>query len=432
MRSQPRRIFALPFTSTLDKYHLGSSPNLWRATNSRLTRIHGSGLLAAQYRCPSPARSSPYPASSSLAQHPKACAQHTDAAMNKDGKNIVSAMPVPWGRLKAWIEAQERAEQQGYNPQPMTKAQVAALSHLVEYMDEPEPDVSDRDYVSFLMQHVQYWKMPSPLYQDLEPVDVPVDGVFSLRWRTVCFLPSADHKEFPCLGHGLHKGRQAPLFKSKRMSKQYAAKHALQYLQSQPPPGNSSVSAPIPTSGGAPLRSTFSPLARSPAPGGGNVSAGFPPSAIPQGVAGGARLESPSPSSSLSPSSSTSDVAKGGAFADPKGEPMTVENAEFYSNPRSPSILEQVSREANRLGIGCPKYDIGPDPDRPGCYAGRPIFKTGGRIPPDMGYVSGALSKGLAKELIAEEVLKFCNDELKRRQGIIGSFQPKDSPADKE
>ncbi|KAM0253585.1 hypothetical protein ACHAQJ_007257 [Trichoderma viride] len=310
--------------------------------------------------------------------------------MSNDNNNT---MPVPWGRLKAWIEAQEQAEQQGYNPKPMTKPQVAALSYIVDFTDGPEPDVSDRDYTR---------KVPLQ-YQDLEPIEVPIDGVFMLRWRTVCILASAKHKEFPCLGHGLYEGKQPPLFKSKKMSKQYAAKHAWQYLKSHPQPMSSSAPVSIQSNGGAPLRPTLSPSAR-------NLAAVSSTSATLQLPTGGVPVTPPS----LSPSPSASDVAK--------SDTVAAENTDFYDNPKLPSLLEQVATETVRLGIGCPKYEIEPDPEQPGCFAGRPVFQNGGRIPQDMGHVKGALSKSLAKELIAEAVLRFCELELKRRHGLIQTW----------
>jgi hypothetical protein len=106
---------------------------------------------------------------------------------------------------------------------------------------------------------------------------------------------------------------------------------------------------------------------------------------------------------------------------------MVAENTEYYDNPRLPSLLAQVVTETNRMAFGCPKYEIGPDPEQPGCFAGKPVFQNGGRIPEGLGYIKGALSKSLAKELIAEEVLKYCELELKRRHGLIKTFT-KDTP----
>ncbi|KAH6610366.1 hypothetical protein Trco_000386 [Trichoderma cornu-damae] len=313
---------------------------------------------------------------------------------NKQGVPVPVPVPVPWDRLKAWIEAQEVGEQLGHPS--ITKEQAAALSRLVDFLDGPEPDVSDRDYVSLLMHQAQHRNFHHH-YQELEPVDVPVDGVFSLRWRTVCFLTYAD-KGFPCLGHGLYQGQDPPLFKSKKMSKQYAAKYALAYIHSHPPPGNASSIAPTPASGGAPL---------GPVPGGGSDAGISPSPSAP--LPGGVPVASPSPSPSTTPESG------------------------FYADGRLPSVLEQVSLEANRLNFGCPKYDIGPDPNQPGCFAGKPIFPNGGRIPPNLGYVSGVSTKGQAKELIAEELLRFFKDQFKIRQDIVASFrEPGDSPVENE
>jgi hypothetical protein len=72
-----------------------------------------------------------------------------------DHNDGVSTMPVPWKRLKAWIEAQEKAELSGYNPNPPLMAQIAALSQIVDFLDEPEPTaetVGKSDYVSELMR----------------------------------------------------------------------------------------------------------------------------------------------------------------------------------------------------------------------------------------------------------------------------------------
>lgn len=71
---------------------------------------------------------------------------------NEDG---VSVMPVPWDRLKAWIEAQEQAERSGFNPNPPTKVQIAALSQVVDFLDGPEltaESIGKRDYVSELVR----------------------------------------------------------------------------------------------------------------------------------------------------------------------------------------------------------------------------------------------------------------------------------------
>lgn len=218
-------------------------------------------------------------------------------------------------------------------------------------------------------------------------------------------------------------------------AKQYAAKHALAYLLRNPsPPSNPPASAFNSTSGGVSLKPAVPPAAVPPAA---VLPAAVPPAAVPPpakspksssssvnidsssvalppGDTGGVSLVPPSPSIEM--------MAKDDPLANPQSESITPDNAEFYSD-RLPSVLEQVSQEANRLGFGCPKYEIESDPDKPGCFAGYPTFQNGGRIPPDMGHVTGAISKGLARELIADEVLKFFKSERERREDIIDSFK---------
>lgn len=61
-------------------------------------------------------------------------------------------------------------------------------------------------------------KVAPPRFTDLAPIEVPIGGVFMQRWRTVCVLPHANNKEFPCLGYGLLEGKQFPLCKTKKVS----------------------------------------------------------------------------------------------------------------------------------------------------------------------------------------------------------------------
>lgn len=313
-----------------------------------------------------------------------------------DNDNDASVMPVPWGRLKAWIEAQEQAEQSGFNPNPPSKAQVAALSHVVDFLDGPEPTaemIGKLDYVSELMQLAQTKQVAPPKFEDLTPIEVPVGGVFSKRWRTVCYLPVANNKQFPCLGYGLHEGRQPPLWKSKKQSKQYAAKYAYKYWKALSIASTSS-------NGGARLASNSN--------GNNNVSVGSNSFAKAQAHSGSAPGTS---SSSMlpSPSSSTGDLT-------------TVEDTDFYDSKTLPSLLDQVRRETASLKLGYPSFEIWADEENPGAFAGKPFFKNNGRIPPDMGHVKGALTRALAKELMAEEVLKYCKAERKRKESLVNTW----------
>lgn len=141
-----------------------------------------------------------------------------------------------------------------------------------------------------------------------------------------------------------------------------------------------------------------------------NASVGPASSAKVQAPSGGAPI-STSPSSMLpSPSSSTGDLT------------TTVEDTDFYDSKTLPSLLDQVKRETAYLKLGYPNFEIWQDPENPGMFAGKPVFKNSGRIPQDMGHIEGALTRGLVKELMAEEVLKYCKTERKRREGIMNTF----------
>ncbi|KAM0485941.1 hypothetical protein ACHAPX_000637 [Trichoderma viride] len=315
--------------------------------------------------------------------------------MDNDG-----VMPVPWGRLKAWIEAQEQAEQSGFNPNPPTKPQIAALSQVVDFLDGPEPTaetIGKLDYVSELMQLVQLKQLAPPKFEELAPIDVPFNGVFSQRWRTVCYLPFADNKQFPCLGHGLSKDKQAPLWKSKKLSKQYAAKYAYSYLKALPGASTSS-------NGGVRLANNSN------SNGNNNASVGSNSSARVQAPPGSAPITSPS-SMLPSPASSAGDLT-------------TPEDTDFYDSKTLPTLLDQVKKETAYLKLGYPHFDIYPDPENPGAFAGRLVFKNNGRIPPDLGRITGALTRPLAKELMAEEVLKYCKTDRKRKEGLMNTFSP--------
>ncbi|KAL7923867.1 hypothetical protein ACQKWADRAFT_288090 [Trichoderma austrokoningii] len=348
-------------------------------------------------------------------------AHDSNPAMDLSNNNH-NLMPVPWGRLKAWITAQEQAEQNGYNPNPPTKTQIAALSHIVDFLDEPEPTaeiIGKKDHVSELMLFTSSKSLAPPKFEDLAPIEIPINGVLSQRWRTVCILPFANNKEFPCLGYGLDDERKPLLWKSKKLSKQYAAKYAFlyvkDYLRASSTTSNrasataSNDSAPKATAAPPPLASHSTP---SNGNGNNNASLGSNTSANAQTPLGGAP-ESASASSMLpSPSSSTGDLT------------TSVEDTDFYDRPNLPSLLDQVKNETAYLKLGSPHFEIWPDPETPRAFAGKPVFKNSGRVPQDMGHIKGALTKGLAKELIAEEILKYCKAERKRKETLLNSFKP--------
>ncbi|GAO13255.1 uncharacterized protein UV8b_03670 [Ustilaginoidea virens] len=268
-------------------------------------------------------------------------------------------VPVPWGKLLQWVQEQLVVEKETDQPAALTRLQLEAISHLVSFNEEPE--VGNQDYVSLLIQKVQILRLSNPVFADELPVSLPVDGHFQFRWRCVCTL--APYGVFPRDGFGFAAGQQAPLFQSKKTAKQFAAKHALAYL-------SDALQTLTPNLKKRPLQSS---QAESPEP-------------SPAGQAQQKKL-------SLSP-----------------GPPSTGGKQ---------SIFEQVSIVVSRLGIDNPAYRIEPDPTGSGLFCGRPVFQNGGRIPSQVGVVSGIASETLAKQRIAELVLAWGEEEFQKRQRLL-------------
>ncbi|KAL6802052.1 hypothetical protein J3E68DRAFT_237649 [Trichoderma sp. SZMC 28012] len=421
MRRQPRPPLSgvsFPSQATLGRRALSSRRNRTRTRaqhhvvnhsqiHPRTRNNNNSRLIAAAQQRPS---------TSSSARFYSALSSLIESTAKESRDNIIMAAqscPVPWARIKLWIEAQEKAEQQG---NPLTKPQLQALSHLVSFVEGPEPDVSAQDHVSLLTQHIQFrhkkdFSSHLPTYEDVG-LEVPINGNFHWRWRTTCSLPSASHMIFPCEGHGVSQGQQPPLFATKKASKQYAAMHALAYLLAmRPPPAAIVAPAPAPTSnrvsGGVSLKSATPPVSKSP-------KASDSSLAMPTGDAGGAPLAPPPPSAEITAQD------KPTATVEPQGASATADG-EFYTGDL-PSLLEQVAEGAKRLSFGVPKYEIVEDPNKPGSFKGKPVFVNGGRMPDDIGHVTGAISSKVARLLIAEQLNEYFTAELKRRNGIFRSF----------
>lgn len=58
------------------------------------------------------------------------------------------------------------------------------------------------------------------------------------------------------------------------------------------------------------------------------------------------------------------------------------------------------------------------EPDRLCFFRGRPIFRNGGQIPPDVGVVSMVLGRRQAKEQVAEAVLRWLTEEMRYRDEL--------------
>ncbi|KAL6891445.1 hypothetical protein HDV57DRAFT_298500 [Trichoderma longibrachiatum] len=383
---------------------LGTSPITSRRSRTR-TRSHSSRLVTQKRRPSLPSASSAssrfYSDLASLIE--SAAKESINSTAPKAKAMSAQSLPIPWDRLKQWIADQEAAEQQGHNPRPMTKPQLAALSHIVNFVEGSEPDVSDQDYVSLLMQYIQAKRLPvAPAFTD-QGLEVPLDGNFVMRWRTTCHLQDAGQtRSFPCEGHGLTAGEQPPLFGAKKVRRMlqsllYTSGH-LWRSRMRRRANQHTLTSPGVEAICRQTRVSIPPI---------REVAGSPP---PLHLKVDLRRRSPAPS--------RPSCGKG---TEHERQQLMPDNAEFYSG-KMPSLLEQVASEAKRLNFGCPKYEIEEDPVNKGCFAGRAVFQNSGRMPSDIGHAAGAISRNAAKELIAGQLLDFFKFESDRRDAIVGTF----------
>ncbi|KAF7563830.1 hypothetical protein G7046_g319 [Stylonectria norvegica] len=263
---------------------------------------------------------------------------------------------VSWDRLRAWIDEQVAWEQEHNLPAPLTSAQLTAISKLVPLAPpEPEKELDDFNYVGKLLEYSQVKHLAPPTYKD-EQVNLVFAGAAQIKWRCRCELPWED-KVFPRADHGYKASEQPPSFQSKKKAKQFAAKHALDYLKLPP----------TPTQLTTPQVSQAQPTISQTPP-------------APKRV----KVEVATPSS-------------------------------LSSSDEGPTLFERVSALAGSLNFDCPQYRFEPE-DTPNFWSGRPVFKTGARIPDDLGVVSGIYGKKAAKTAMAEKVLEWLLAQDKERQ----------------
>ncbi|KAG5941379.1 hypothetical protein E4U60_007914 [Claviceps pazoutovae] len=315
---------------------------------------------------------------------------------------------VPWRKLLDWVQQQIDTEAETGQPIALTRLQLEAVSHLIPFNEEP--NVSDKDYVSLLLQSTQSRRLGPPTFTNPEPVSMPIDGHFEPRWQCFCDIRSVG--KFPRLGYGMSTTQPAPWFQSKKNAKQFAAKQALDFLSLTPSTVHSGPSLldkrpwpttphekvsrpkwePAPMGSLAPPSSSLAPM----------------PSAMPSSVPS---LTTSAPSIPLPP---------------PTTSTLSAPDANSASS-KNQTVFEQVAALAGRMGIDSPSYKIEPDPAGGDTFCGRPIFRNGGRVPLELGMVKGAESPSQAKMRVAEEVLTWLDEEMQRRQAVFQNIWSKAS-----
>jgi hypothetical protein len=206
------------------------------------------------------------------------------------------------------------------------------------------------------------------------------------RSRVTCIIASKN-QSFPKEGYGYEAGQEVPSFKKAQKAKNFAAMHALRFLQGVgPSPRGSKRSASMTQKSPTHTRvkaeeDTFD---------------------------GGVSTAGPSLSKDTDAQASISSTT-----------------AASTTTTQGPTIRERVASLGERLGFGIPEYYIKRSTmaDEDGeTWVGRPIFKNDGRIPEGMGVVTGVVGRQQAEDLVAEKVLEWLQKEQKLREEQAASI----------
>ncbi|KAF9761992.1 hypothetical protein IL306_003609 [Fusarium sp. DS 682] len=295
---------------------------------------------------------------------------------------------VPWDELIRFAEEKKAEEAKTGEPAQLSKQQIAAISHLIELVHDIEVEdfwVSElnrkcptkHDIFQSTINHVclseycQQKKIAVPHFTQ-ETFNQLVSGTPVPRSRVFCSLPS-ENLQFPHEGRGYETGQEVPTFKKVQKAKNFAAMHALKYLRKEEPaPRGSKRGSSGPQESPAHTRVKTEEDNSD-----GGVSTVIPPRPDDEGVPAG------------TPSASAAT--------------------------QGPTIRERVAGLSGRMGFGIPEYYIEQHNEKENTWNGRPIFRNDGRIPEDMGVVTGVIGRQQAENSVAEKVLEWLEKEKKTR-----------------
>ena len=108
-----------------------------------------------------------------------------------------------------------------------------------------------------------------------------------------------------------------------------------------------------------------------------------------------------------------------------RGQPQTRGLATAARTATSwPPSSDRSRRSLGASASDIPSYRVEPDEGMPNFFSGRPVFKNGRLVPPDLGVVSGVLGQRPAKRQMAEEVLDWLQGQSKDE--FVKSLWPQD------
>ncbi|KAL6924820.1 hypothetical protein ACHAP8_000818 [Fusarium lateritium] len=289
-----------------------------------------------------------------------------------------TAQGIPWDQLIEFAKNKKAEEKSTGKPAQLSKQQLAAVSMLVDFVKDIEVDDA---YVGKLYEHCQRNKIESPQFTT-ETFNQCISGTNIPRSRALCTLPSKG-QQFPQEGYGYNAGEAIPTFGKAQKAKNFAAMQALNWLQGHGSSSPRGEKRPASVTNESPVHSKIK-----------------------------AEEDNNSEGGALTADSSQSS-AKG---VPPPGQPAGAQGS---------TMREQVTKLGEEMDFGSPEYliqraEVGDD-----IWNGRPIFKNDGKIPPEMGVVTGIAGRQQTEDMVAKRTLEWLQNEKHIRYKlyleIIGS-----------
>ncbi|RGP80643.1 hypothetical protein FLONG3_1247 [Fusarium longipes] len=287
---------------------------------------------------------------------------------------------IPWDQLIEFANNKKAEEKRTGKPAQLSKQQLAAVSMLVDFVKDIEVDDT---YVSKLNEYCQQHKIETPQFTT-ETFNQCISGTNIPRSRVLCTLPSKNQR-FPQEGYGYGIGEGVPTFGKAQKAKNFAAMQALNWLRGEGPSSPRGEKRPAPASQESSMHTRVK-----------------------------AEEDNNSDGGALTADSSQSSAKDIPAPGSPAQAQVST-------------VREQIAKLSEEMNFGIPEYYIYPAEEGDDIWNGRPIFKNDGKIPPDMGVVTGIAGRQQAEELVAKKTLEWLEGEKRRKYAqyltILASHQ---------
>ena len=206
-------------------------------------------------------------------------------------------------------------------------------------------------------------------------------------------MPSKN-QQFPQEGYGYASGEEIPTFKKAQKAKNFAAMQALNWLQGQGPSSSRGEKRPGSVMGESPTRTKRR-----------TEDEENPNGSTPVSVTG------KHPNQTNTEEENNSDGGALTADSSQASDPTPASTAGI----QRPTIRERAAKLGVDMEFGIPKYFVERDEEGEDAWKGRPMFRHDGRIPPDMGVVTGVKGRQQAEDLVAQKTLEWLEGEKKNR-----------------